>query len=90
LQGWNEDLHSISGSELKPNQCGVGTKGGAEAIIHSVTYLMDKHIDDPEIVCGLIDAKNAFNLCNRQAFLDETLKIFPGTALSLSSTAMHQ
>jgi hypothetical protein len=64
--------------ELVPNQCGVGTNGGAEAVFHSMTYLMDKHIDDPEIVCGLIDAKNAFNLCNRQAFLDETLKMFPG------------
>ena len=64
--------------ELEHHQLGVGTKGGAEAIVHSVTNLMDKAIDNPDTICGLIDAMNAFNMCSRQAFLDEILLKFPG------------
>lgn len=47
-------------------------------MVHSVTFLMDKAIDNPDTVCGLIDASNAFNVCCRQVFLDYVLEKFPG------------
>jgi hypothetical protein len=62
---------------LSPNQCGVGVKGGCEAIVHAFTTLVDKCIDDPGYAAGLADAKNAFNLVDRQKFLDSVHENFP-------------
>jgi hypothetical protein len=63
---------------LSPFQTGVGIKGGCEATVHAFKRTVDQYIDNPQYVAGLADAVNAFNLVERQKFLDCVLDNFPG------------
>jgi hypothetical protein len=63
---------------LAPIQCGVGVKGGCEAIIHASVKLVEEYMDDPTKAFCALDSINAFNVCSRQTFFDEVLEHMPG------------
>jgi len=62
---------------LSPNQCGDGVNGGCEAIVLAFTTIVEKCTDDPGYAAGLAGTKNAFNLVDRQKFLDSVHENFP-------------
>lgn len=64
---------------LQPRQVGVKTRGGTEAVIHSVQAILN----NPAIPANSkwvvqIDFKNAFNTIDRSTFLAEVRKCLPG------------
>ena len=46
---------------LPYGQVGVGTRGGLEAAIHSLSTIIDLHGNDPDLCCLKVDFQNAFN-----------------------------
>ena len=58
-------------------QVGVGIPGGLEAAIHAVRHSLSQFGNDEPLALLKIDMKNAFNECNRSAFLDGVCKEFP-------------
>jgi hypothetical protein len=60
-----------------PSQLGVGTKQGADTIIHAVAKGWEDIKDDSRYGVVLVDFKNAFNLVNRQVMLDEVADKLP-------------
>ncbi len=65
--------HSASAQareRLEPLQVGVGTPGGAEAVIHVVRNWCSRHHADPNRVLLKVDVENAFNSVDRQAILE--------------------
>ena len=58
-------------------QVGVGIPGGLEAAIHAVRHSLSQFGNDDSLALFKIDMKNAFNECNRSAFLDGVCKEFP-------------
>jgi hypothetical protein len=68
-----EDMKSY----FEPTQLGVGTRNGAEAIVHAANFLLESQYLNEEIALLAIDFKNAFNNINRQIMLDECLIHFP-------------
>ena len=62
---------------LAPTQLGVGVKSGAECLIHEVDLVYRAHQPDQDFVILKIDYRNAFNLVDRQVFLDPIHDNFP-------------
>jgi Reverse transcriptase (RNA-dependent DNA polymerase) len=58
-----------------PQQLGVGTPNGSEAIIHSVATILENLHDDNFIL--QVDFSNAFNLVSRTKFIELTHKFLP-------------
>ena len=56
---------------LEPCQVGVGTKGGAEAVVRAVNVLVQDHGLDASVALLKIDFENAFNKVDRSQFLHE-------------------
>jgi len=59
---------------LSPFQVGVGTPGGAEAIPHALRSMFNQ---DPSLLLLKIDFENAFNLINRDIFINTVREHFP-------------
>ena len=62
---------------LSPYQVGVGVPNGAEGIIHSVERIIREVGDEKDLVMLKVDFTNAFNLVNRDVFLDQVQRICP-------------
>ncbi|GJT51648.1 putative RNA-directed DNA polymerase, eukaryota, reverse transcriptase zinc-binding domain protein, partial [Tanacetum coccineum] len=62
--------HSLDGY-LDDLQFGVRVSGGGEAILHAVNRLTEGRRDDVGLSMLLVDFKNAFNLVDREAMLQE-------------------
>lgn len=54
---------------LEPRKLGVGTRGGAEAIVRTICAIIGEYGHDPELALLKIDFKNAFNVVLRDLFL---------------------
>ena len=63
-----------------PNQVGVGISGGAEAVVHAVSDLVDEHGQDPNLALLKVDFQNAFNTVSRAALLETIQTEFPPLA----------
>ena len=63
--------------EFKNKNFGVGCPGGVEAVAHSLRDALEKHSNSK---MGLlkIDFRNAFNLVDRDAFVQTSGEMFPG------------
>ena len=65
---------------LEPLQLGVGTKAGAEAMVHAVRQWTQRNTEETNKCLVMLDLRNAFNCVDRAAFL-EAIRIFsPGLA----------
>ena len=62
-------------------QFGVGTQGGAEAILHSINRLVEFKGDIVGLSILLVDFQNVFNLVDRSVMLSETRIQFPSLTL---------
>ncbi|GKC32182.1 putative reverse transcriptase domain-containing protein, partial [Tanacetum coccineum] len=62
--------HSLD-TYLNDLQFGFGVSGGGEAILHAVNRLSEDRSDDIGLSMLLVDFKNAFNLVDREAMLQE-------------------
>ena len=56
---------------LNDYQFGVGVRGGAEAILHSVNRVVSERHNDGSLAMLMVDFSNAFNLVDRSALLRE-------------------
>ena len=65
---------------LEPLQVGVGTRCGAEALVHSINRNLRLYGERDDHVCLLIDFKNAFNSVNRDSIMSEIRLICPEIA----------
>ena len=59
-----------------PLQFGVGVKGKAEGIIHSLQTFLKANVDSDNAILK-IDFKNAFNLVDQKCMLDIIAEKFP-------------
>ena len=64
-------------SFLAPFQLGVGVKAGTECLIHEVDLLYRSGAQLKDLAILKIDFRNAFNMVDRQAFLDTIHEHFP-------------
>jgi hypothetical protein len=62
---------------LEPMQVGVGTPGGAEAIVHVARQWLHRHQDDRQRILVTLDLENAFNSLDRSAFLAAVRRVCP-------------
>jgi hypothetical protein len=62
---------------LSPNQVGVGTPNGGEAIVHSVARLVSDYGNTSGVTLLKIDYENAFNSIDRLPFLMAVEKLCP-------------
>ena len=67
----------LPGLLLPSGQVGVGIRCGLEAAVHSVRSALDTHGTKEEWCCLKVDMANAFNSCDRQAFLRCTHRDLP-------------
>ena len=75
-------LRQEAGQVLSPHQLGVAVKSGCEAIVHSVSRVLEDPNSDPnDCWTLLIDFSNAFNTIDRSSMLQEIRARIP----SLSS-----
>ena len=65
-------------AHLEPVQVGVGSKGGAEAIIHVARQWLHRNRSEVDKVLVTLDLENAFNSIDRSAFLAAARQICPG------------
>ena len=72
--------NSDIGSYFEPDQVGVRTKNGAEAIIHATKRIITVLGGDNSYGALFVDFKNAFNLVNRAEIIKETITNFPSIA----------
>ena len=72
----SEDFQSF----FEPSQVGVGSKGGAEAVVHTVRQYMARNSHKPGVVIATLDLKNAFNCVDRSAFRAEIRRVAPRLA----------
>ena len=76
----HEDVtHQLEGVFL-PSQVWVGIAGGAEAVAHSVSCLVEEHGHDPDLALLKVDFENAFNSVSRAALLEAVQTEFPSLA----------
>ena len=61
---------------LSPFQVGVGTKGGAEALVHATRHFLKAK--SPEQAFVKLDFTNAFNTLRRDAMLEAVATVCPG------------
>jgi hypothetical protein len=52
---------------LEPMQVGVGTPGGAEAIVHVSRQWLHRHQNDDQLVLATLALENVFNSLDRSA-----------------------
>jgi hypothetical protein len=72
-------VRQIVATSLPPLQVGVGTPGGAEAIIHSVRHLLEDPSISPNSKWTLmLDFSNAFNSVDRSKMFTEIRDRIPG------------
>jgi hypothetical protein len=72
--------------KFEPIQLGVGSKGGAEAIVHAMRAFVEEYGDDPTYSLLQNDVKNAYtNSADREIFLEETRKEAQGLYIQRSS-----
>ena len=64
---------------LEPIQVGVGTRGGAEAVVHVARQWLHRNRESPQKVLLTLDLENAFNSIDRSAFLAAARRLIPGT-----------
>ena len=76
LRTVNEDITRY----LEPSQVGVGTKGGSEAVIHSLRGRLARHQNHPDMIVAVTDLSNAFNCIDRSAFRAQARRVVPRTA----------
>ena len=62
----------------KPSR--VGVSGGAEAVAHAVSCLVDEHGQDSNLALLKVDFQNAFNSVSRVALLEAVQMEFPPLA----------
>lgn len=62
---------------LAPHQLGVGVTGGGEAMVHILRQWVDRMGDSVDSVLLSLDMENAFNLVERDVFLEECRKELP-------------
>ena len=62
---------------LSPHQLGVGVRGGAEAIVHSVNRVIEEHANRDDLSLLKIDFSNAFNAISRKAVFEQVRLISP-------------
>ncbi|GAV09740.1 hypothetical protein RvY_19228 [Ramazzottius varieornatus] len=66
--------------QVRPEQVGCGTRGGAEAAVHAVRCFLEEGRDESQVLLKL-DFKNAFNTIHRDVLLrvirDSSPKYFP-------------
>eukprot|EP00973_Karenia_brevis_P060508 8415618-Karenia_brevis.AAC.1 len=65
---------------LEPLQVGVGTKGGAEAVVHVVRQSLGRRRGGRKHALGMLDLSNAFNCVDRSAFRSAVRRVAPGIA----------
>ena len=76
----HEDVtHQLEGVFL-PCQVGVGISGGAEAVAHAVSCLVEEHGHNPDLALLKVDFENAFNSVSRAALLEAVQHEFPTLA----------
>ena len=63
---------------LEPTQLGVGTRGGAEALVHTTRQWLHRNRDDPQKIRVTLDLENAFNSIDRSAVLAAVRRAAPG------------
>ena len=59
-------------------QVGVAMPSAAEAAVHVVRHLAETLGNDPQRIMLKVDFRNAFNLVDRSALLQQALNHFPG------------
>ena len=59
---------------------GVGTSGGAEAIVHTVRQWLGRNASEAQKVLLTVDLQNAFNTVDRSALLHEVRRGLPSCA----------
>ena len=62
---------------LPYGQVGVGIRGGLEVAVHTVSSFIDTHSAEENLCCLKVNITNAFNECNRNAFLHRLHKDLP-------------
>jgi len=62
---------------FKGKNYGLGCPGGVEVVAHSLRDALLKH-KDSDLALLKLDFKNAFNLMDRNTFVEATSKTFPG------------
>ena len=62
---------------LPCGQVGVGIRRGLEVAVHTVKSFIDTHSAEENLCCLKVDITNAFNECNRNAFLHRLHKDLP-------------
>ena len=67
----SELVKEACGRLLEPQQLGVGSHGGAEAIVRAASMIVAGKGHDPDTALMKIDFRNAFNLLSRNVFLKE-------------------
>ena len=72
-------IHQLEGVFL-PCQVGVEISGGAEAVSHSVSCLVEELGHDPSLALLKVDFENAFNSVSRAALLEAVQNEFPTLA----------
>ena len=65
---------------FEPTQVGVGSKGGAEAVVHAVRQYAARNRQRPNVVIATLDLKNAFNCVDRSAFRGGIRRVAPRLA----------
>ena len=69
--------HVFDSSCLLPNQFGVGTPGGVEAVLHAVCLALDDKLPTKFSHITSLDASNAFNCISRKLIASSTLNFLP-------------
>jgi len=72
----NSAVISLCSPYLKPYQLGVGTKGGAEALVHASRRYLDAMSEDRAFV--KLDFSNAFNSIRRDNMFEAVANTCPG------------
>ena len=67
-------MNSSFASYFKPIQHGIATPGGAELLVHHLSFLME---NNPGLSVLCTDVKNAFNSVSRDSILSQVMKVFP-------------
>jgi hypothetical protein len=63
---------------FQPHQVGVGTRGGAEAVVHAAQALVLRLGSDSSIALLKVDLRNAFNMVDRGTFFAAVRTHCPG------------
>ena len=72
----SEDFQSF----FEPSQVGVGSRGGAEAVVHTVRQYVARDKQKASVVIAALDLKNAFNCVDRSAFRAVIRRVAPRLA----------